>query len=353
MSGLDLEKIEGPPKQPFGLPAEVRVRIYEYLLLTPHTRFTSLSDSLIHNNIQPAILRTCKTIHHEASDVLNRKNPFIHIVHKSSSLERNLSIGGVSLLSKKAPCKAFRHFSLEMRIITTNLPLSNEEQHLMIASEDLPTVCKLLWVLPLILGADYFSLELKLSESVCGIALSMKTEESLLLPFEKLWKAASITVEGATNKDLTAKIEAAPRTWSLISAHEFSQLKKALSIQAEKDMQAGNYLDSAVSFIRILDAGRLFRNTRPLDRGQPWDSELPWCIYQIDYVDFSNRLALAFIEMGQWRLAYSETRNLLSQVWSVKFFWPDAPISVEEIATIKAREEALRARCDQAHNQMT
>lgn len=65
-----------------------------------------------------------------------------------------------------------------MRIITTNLPLSNKVQHL-IVFEDLPTVCKLLWVTPVILRTDYFSLKLKLSESICGIALSTKTKESL------------------------------------------------------------------------------------------------------------------------------------------------------------------------------
>ena len=184
-----------------------------------------------------------------------------------------------------------------MRIITTNLPLSNKVQHL-IAFEDLPTGCKLLWVTPVILRTDYFSLKLKLSESVCSIALSTKTEESLLLPFEKHWKAASIVVEGTTSKDLTAKIETAPRGWSLLSAHESSQLKKALSIQAEKDMQAGSYLNGAVSLIRSLDTGRVFQNFRPLDPGQPWDSELPWCIYTTDCVDFFNRLALALIEMG-------------------------------------------------------
>lgn len=176
MSSLDLEKIEGPLKQLFGLPAVVRVRIYESF--DSHTTFTSLSDGLIRHNIQPAILRTCQTINHEASDVLNSKNIFINIVHKSSVLERNLSVGGVSLLSKKAPCNAFWHLSLEMRIITTNLPLSNKVQHL-IVFEDLPTVCKLLWVTPVILRTDYFSLKLKLSESICGIALSTKTKESL------------------------------------------------------------------------------------------------------------------------------------------------------------------------------
>lgn len=81
-------------------------------------------------------------------------------------------------------------------------------------------------------------------------------------------------MEGNTSKDLTAKIETAPRNWSLLSAHESSQLKKALSIQAEKDMQAGSYLNGAVSLIRSLDTGRVFRNFRPLDPGQPWDSEL-------------------------------------------------------------------------------
>jgi len=60
------------------LPAELRIHIYKFLL-TSAQPLTIYSDSLPHvlaNGLHPAVLRTCKSIHTEAQDLLYNFNTF-------------------------------------------------------------------------------------------------------------------------------------------------------------------------------------------------------------------------------------------------------------------------------------
>ena len=122
--------------------------------------------------------------------MLNRKNTFVHISHDSRFLEKNLTLGAVAVLtSRRSLCRAFQHYSLEMRIITNKQRLSEEEKeeyHLMIAFEDLHITCKLLWI-PQTIGTDSFTLDITIPKRIYGIDVTVEKQTTLLSPFKDFW----------------------------------------------------------------------------------------------------------------------------------------------------------------------
>ena len=72
----------------------------------------------------------------------------------------------------------------------------------------------------------------------------------------------------------------------------------------------------------------------------------------MEYYHASTKLALIFLQMGQWRLAYLETRGTLLQARGMRALWPDVPISDWEIVEIEGRERKLRGRLACGDGQM-
>ena len=207
------------------LPPEVRLEVYRYLFLTRSNKTVSPMDNSAHHDLQPAILRTCKLIEEEARAVLYRENTFIHIIHDLPLFEMESSKHQLSLLGKHHPQQFPRMCSLEVSIITQSDTTSGKH-HIMIPSEDLELMCTLLCIKTVggqREGQRHMDVYLDFSESVNATTLSTNRQDELLLPFKRLYRASSIAVRGAINRDLATEVQDAPLKFSSMSVWELIQ----------------------------------------------------------------------------------------------------------------------------------
>lgn len=208
------------------LPPEVRLGVYRYLFLTGSNKIITPLDNSAYHDLQPAILQTCKLIEEEAKTVLYRQNTFIHIIHDIPLFEMEASKYQFSLLGKHHPQLFPQMCSLEVSIITQS-DTTSEKHHIMIPSEDLELMCTLLCselVERLSEEQKHMDVYLDFSESVNAMTLSTTRQDELLLPFKKLFRASSITIKGASNRDLATEVQDAPLKFSSMSAVEFMDL---------------------------------------------------------------------------------------------------------------------------------
>ena len=222
------------------LPPEIRLGVYRYLFLTRSNKIISSLDNSPHHDLQPAILRTRKLIEEEARTVLYRENTFIHIIHDLPFFEMESSQHQLSLLGKHHPQKFPRMCSLEVSIITQR-DTASEKHHIMIPSEDLELMCTLLCIVLVRRhreGQRHMDVYLDFSESVNAMTLSTNRQDELLLPFKRLFRASSITVKGAINRDLAIEVQDAPLKFSSISVWELmeSNLQNVMRLPVEESI---------------------------------------------------------------------------------------------------------------------
>lgn len=204
------------------LPPEVRLKVYRYLFLTRSNKIISTLDNSAYHDLQPAILRTRKLIEEEARTILYRENTFIHIIHDLPLFEMKHNIHQLSLLGKHHPQQFSRMCSLEISIITQP-DTTSEKHHIMIPSEDLELMCTLLFFELWAKETErdkHMDVHLDFSESVNAMTISAKRQDELLQPFKRLFKASSITVKGATNRDLATEVQDAPLKFNFMSVWE-------------------------------------------------------------------------------------------------------------------------------------
>ena len=223
------------------LPPEVRLKVYRHLFLTRLNKIISPLDNSAYHDLQPAILRTRKLIEEEARTVLYRENTFIHIIHDLPMLEKKHTEHQLSLLGKHHPQRFPQMCSLEISIITKP-DTTSEKHHIMIPSEDLKLMCTLLF--QELWGKEreehkHMDVYLDFSESVNAMTLSTNRQDELLLPFKRLFKASSITVKGAINRDLATEVQNAPLKLSSMSVWELrkSDVLNAMRFPLEESLR--------------------------------------------------------------------------------------------------------------------
>ena len=231
------------------LPPEVRLGIYRFLFLTESNKIISPLDNSAYHDLQPAILRTCELIKEEAKTALYRQNTFIHIIHDIPLFEMKASKYQFSLLAKHHPQLFPRMCSLEVSIITQP-DTTSEKHHIMIPSEDVELMRTLLCselVERLKEGQRHLDVCLDFSESINAMTLSANRQDELLLPFKKLLRASSITVEGAGNRDLATEVQNAPLKSSSMSAVELidSTLLSVMRLSVEESIMGRRQNDIA------------------------------------------------------------------------------------------------------------
>ena len=75
----------------FKLPYELRLRVYEDLLVADSTITIADNHPRFAGHLEPQFLRTCRQIHNEAADVLYGSNSFETLLHTNGVLARHLA----------------------------------------------------------------------------------------------------------------------------------------------------------------------------------------------------------------------------------------------------------------------
>ena len=326
------------------LPPEVRLGVYRYLLLTRSNKFIDPTYNMAHYDLQPAILQTCGLIKKEACAVLYGENTFVQIVHDSPLFERELRKHDVPLLCKSHPRQIPRMCGLEVTI-DTGADDPSAKYRIMIGSEELELMCTLLWIT--LLGRRHVDVYLNFSQYVNAITLPPNRQDQLLLPFKTLFRASSITVQGATNQNLAAEVEYAPLKFISMSAVELLELMRLLRREGEQYQNAGNYRRSIMCLMQALDINinhEKIRVLRKPDSGGPWPGQSLWAALAIEYFRNSTALSIMLKEVQSWHGAYKEIFYALKMGSNLKKSWVDCPISDEEIENLKRQKAELGAR---------
>ena len=323
------------------LPAEIRLKVYRYLLLTRSTKFMEPTFNVAQHDLQPAILRTRSLINKEAGAVLYGENSFVHIVHDELLFLRQLRKNEVSLLCTRYPQRIDQMCSLKITI-TTEPVISSKRYHTMIASEDLGLMCTLLWTW---LGRVHVNVSLDFSKYSNAIELSQDRQDKLLLPFKNPFRPSRITVRGAINQQLAAEVEAAPLKFISMSAVELLEIMRSLRREGEQLQKAGKYRRGVMCLIQAIDININHRNIRELcrpDTREPWPGQSLWIAAVIEYFRITSSLATMFKEAENWRYAHNETCYALKRGIMLRRLWGDCPISDKEIECLKRQKAELR-----------
>ena len=325
------------------LPPEIRLKVYQFLLLTRSTKVIEPMFNMAQHDLQPAILRTCKLINKEAGAVLYGENIFVQIIHDEPLFLRQLRRNEVSLLCHRYPQRINQMCSLKITV-TTEPVIPCKGYHTMIASEDLGLMCTLLWTW---LGRVHVNVSLDFSKHSNAIEITQDRQDELLLPFKNPFRPSTITVEGAINQQLAAEVEAAPLKFISMAAVELLELMRSLRREGEQLQKAGKYRRGVMCLIQAVDINMNHQNIRGLcrpDTRGPWPGQSLWTAAVIEYFRLTTALAIMFTEAENWRYAHNETCWALKRGVMLKNFWGDCPISDEEVECLKRQKAELRRK---------
>jgi hypothetical protein len=310
----------GKPNAFLKLPYELRRTVYQHLLSTHRTKRTTDSQGMGYYDLQPAILQTCQLINDEARPVLYHDNSFVRIITDESKLQASLTRFGVPTFSVRHTSQVY---SLGMSISTPQRASGNP-YYFIIASEDLPTLCDLLWLPTVRAARSAVHFYLCASFSAPPHAISLR--KILLASFKSLWIADKLSIYGTFDDNLPSELQASvldladmPPTDAVEFVHSLEQ--KGLQYLGESE-----HVRAGVAYNKAFRAAWIFRYSHcrdsPAYMGDPSDQSRLWCRLLVFTFQVAAGLAVAYVGMKEWRPALWACTEAL-RIPHMIYWWPD------------------------------
>ncbi|KAI9879610.1 MAG: hypothetical protein M1830_007970 [Pleopsidium flavum] len=297
------------------LPAEIRNQIYQLALSTRRGTREYGFQPAIRFGLQINLLSTCHQFHQEASDILYRENTFIHVLTRYRGFVDELITNGIPLVARDAAARFFPSRSLRIILSFSGIP-PYSEIHLIIAKEDLPAFCMVLWQVDLRWWTPQYalSLELQVLPQSGDQCLSEESQQLLLDPFKTLTAVSQVSISGPVAPALAQEVETAMVT--TVPEYTEEMLQRAMTVEREgrKALRSRQYFLSAAkcsNLLALCSAIARSDDVRAECRSAP-NVDKPYWSANTNLLLLANaNLGRLYSMMGRWEKTYDRTNTAI------------------------------------------